>query len=146
GPAERFGDPGGPAARRGRVAQRAHRRCVSEQRRPQQRRWAAWAPKVRSASLAAPRPLACLSGLARASRLIVGIEVAEVHAVLSKRRLGLRETPAKSLARDPQGILWIDLEAAGERNHRKQEVAHLLKSLSHARCPGQLARLLGDGF
>src|SRR5437667_1160819 len=38
GPAERFGDPGGPAARRGRVAQRAHRRCVSEPRRPQQRR------------------------------------------------------------------------------------------------------------
>src|SRR5712692_6436048 len=54
GPAERFGDqvvqmPGAAEHR-----SRAHRACPSEERRRQQRRWAAWAPKIRSASQAAP--------------------------------------------------------------------------------------------
>src|SRR5260370_8117714 len=44
---EGFGDPGGRYPRRGRAPERAHPSCVSEERRPQQRRSAAWAPKTR---------------------------------------------------------------------------------------------------
>src|SRR5690349_10132567 len=61
GPAERFGDQvvrllGAAEHRSERI-----RACVSEEHRTQRRRRAAWAPKIRLASLAAPPPRSWLA-------------------------------------------------------------------------------------
>src|SRR6266478_3701151 len=55
--AERFGDQavqmlGAAEHRSARICP-----CASEERRPQQRRWAAWAPKIRRPSSSAIRPV-----------------------------------------------------------------------------------------
>src|SRR5216683_7985956 len=93
GPAERFGDQVVQMLGAAEHRSRAHRACPSEERRRQQRRWAAWAPKIRSASLAAPLRLWVeQNGVRDQSRL----ELHLVHLELLRDRHGIRAVEARA--------------------------------------------------
>ena len=87
GPGERFGDQ--VVQLLGAAEHRSERidRCVSEERRLQQRRWAAWAPKIRSAS-----PVSSLVRQAAAQLLQSGGE-AGVDQVVAVLELEAPENP-----------------------------------------------------
>src|SRR6266849_1148888 len=74
----------------------------------------------------------------------LAIQVAEVHPISPQRRLCLGEPPPEPLARDPQRVFGVDLQAPGERYDREQQVPHLLEGTLGIVRLRQLARLLGD--